>query len=71
MSVPIRDNVEAAKSISVSCCDKGHIYFRLHDADGAVFAHAALDKPLASHIIDRLFDALDGVNSSKCEMRNG
>jgi hypothetical protein len=66
----VRLDAIAAKQISVSCCSHGHIYVKLHDDKGQVFAYAPIHKRIASALIDNLFDAMDGVNAAPCKEKH-
>lgn len=63
----IREDADAAKQISVASCSHGHIYVKLFDQNGHVFAYAPIDKRCASALIDQLFDAMDGINAAPCK----
>lgn len=66
----IRDDAIAAKKISITSCSHGHVYVKLYDDKGHVFAFAPMDRRIASALIDQLFDAMDGVNAAPCKEKH-
>ena len=50
-----------AKSMSVVACEHGNIYFRLHDAEGKVFAAGIMDRITACGLIEQATEAIEGT----------
>jgi len=53
--------IRLAKSMSVVACEHGNIYFRLHDADGKVFAAGIMDRLTATNLVGEAVDAIEGT----------
>lgn len=54
-----------ASSISVCACEHGHLFVRLHDEAGEIFAAASVDRCTAMMLVDQVVTELD-IPSARC-----
>jgi hypothetical protein len=57
----------SATSISVTACEHGHVFVRLHDRVGNVFAFGCVDPGTAMMLDGQLRQAIDGAGGFRCD----
>lgn len=57
-----------AKAISITCCEHGSVWIRLHDRADNVFAAGCVDRGTALGLEGQLHRAIIGIGGIRCDI---